>query len=136
MIILDIVNKRNAFSNLSFRFHSRTEKFYYLDNIVRHVGKCPRQDFANSSPSPVRQFEIQKRKKTFVARVWNYVCIGIDISVIAILICLLKNHKRMLTLHFFSIVIFIARQTLERSIMRTRAEVCFLSNIKSMSIQL
>lgn len=63
MIILDIVNRGNAFFNLSFWFHFRTGKFYYPDNIVRHVGKCPQQDFANSSPSPVRQFEIQKCKK-------------------------------------------------------------------------
>lgn len=68
MIILDIVNKRNVVSNLSFWFHSRTEKFYYPDNIVRHVGKCPQQDFANSSPSPVRQFEIQKCKKKHLSR--------------------------------------------------------------------
>ena len=63
MIILNIVDKKNAFSNLSFWFQSRIGKFYYPDNIVRHVGKCPQQDFANSSPSSFHQFEIQKCQK-------------------------------------------------------------------------
>jgi len=76
-----------------------------------------------------------KTQKTFVARVWNYVCIGIDISIIAVLWFVFKKIISACSLFiFFLHSIFIARQTLEKSIMRTRAEVCSLWNIKSICL--